>query len=211
MLVTSPPRPEIFFCQSLVLMALIGLAMAIIAENLPRRPWLAFAVPIALAAILVFEPFDYRHTEPQSQPLRKAYERLRPYESLINRPGVVTLYSRWELKHYIGHGDNVGVVYDNVMADWPSQESLAVTLDRRRIDLFFLDRNGMRLFDQSHPAPSGYSSTKQKSEAGRHFIANHTPAPAGCSFSEYARRIDSRWVVGETAGNGDGNTIFPEE
>ncbi|HZK80620.1 MAG TPA: hypothetical protein VFC46_06120 [Humisphaera sp.] len=151
MLITSPPRPEIFFCQSLVLMALIGLAMAIIAENLPRRPWLAFAVPIALAAILVFEPFDYRHIEPQSQPLRKAYERLRPYESLIDRPGVVTLYSRWELKHYIGHGDNVGVVYDDLISDWPSQESLAAALDRRRIDLFFLDRNGMRRFDLSHP------------------------------------------------------------
>jgi hypothetical protein len=149
-LITSPPRPEIFLCDTICLMAVVGMAAMIISNRFHQPAWSGAIIPIVLIAALIFTPRHFPKTGHQLPPLAEVYERLRPYESLINTSENVCLQSRPEINFYIGHNSGRMPAYQDFHLIRGEGEPLAAALDRQGVTLFYLDRRGVWLFGKQH-------------------------------------------------------------
>jgi hypothetical protein len=171
--VTQHPRPRFFLGLSplttlLAGRALAGLCLALLVLALAglvavRRgpgilaPVLPLFVAGAMAALIVLVPSYYvaqadeNPTQNQRQLLR-TYLALRPYRAYIQRRDTVFLKGAYnlEMRYYLGMAEADTMDY-SVFDEMKPDEGLATFLDRKRINLFFLDNARWSQMESDRP------------------------------------------------------------
>ncbi|HSZ59714.1 MAG TPA: hypothetical protein VK797_28985 [Tepidisphaeraceae bacterium] len=132
------PRPSYLFGLTLFVMAVVGLCGAALVD---RWRWTERLAPLMaplmlLAALLV--PSYYKLVS-YGQPVLESYERLRPFESLLSRPGAVFVGAYPQaVQAFVGQG--APDCFDcSIFEQRPGQMGLADFLNARNITVLELD------------------------------------------------------------------------
>jgi hypothetical protein len=140
---TQRPRPEYLYGLSIFLMALTGMSVAVIAHHWPALKRLSGWMPIIMLMVLLTVPGYYANPKRiQPRRLLELYQRLVPFQNVIARPNTVFLKGEYafDVSGYIGH--RVSQVLDyRVLDEAPADIPLEVFLDKRGINLFYVDGN----------------------------------------------------------------------
>jgi hypothetical protein len=138
-IVTQRPRPSYLFSATLVMMALIGTAVHfLLARNRAVAPKMLAA--IGLPVLLVLVP-SYYDTHRSDRPLYTQYERLLPFTELIADGRNRILFGDYngEFRGYLHLSGERPVTYDyGILKSWQAQQSLDDFLDRRAINMVFI-------------------------------------------------------------------------
>ena len=150
---TQRPRPEYLFGLSLFLMAAVGTAAWIIVSRIPARTSLGGFMTAVMVLPLVFLRSNFQPYFPERTVMWAAYERLLPFEHIIENPKVVYLDGGFamDIVNYIGKGNGKSLFYEDTFADWQNGETTAQFLDRKGVNLFYLDEKEFEVLEPKHP------------------------------------------------------------
>jgi hypothetical protein len=138
---TQRPRPSYLFSLSVLVMAWTGMSVYIIIRRFNWLKRFSAAMPLAMVGLILAAPCYFQnpaHRHPQR--LRLVVERLKPFQAVIASPQTVFLKGEYahEARNYLGRG--VGVSYGYSLLDkWNSDISLDTFLEKRGVNLFFVD------------------------------------------------------------------------
>jgi hypothetical protein len=138
---TVRPRPSYLFQLSVLLMAITTMAAFVILArwNWPTR--LGRAMPLVMAGAFLAVPSYFgepAHRPPQR--LHALIQCLRPFQELIASPHTVLLKGEYpeEVRNYLGHGACKSYSY-SLLDDWSGDVPLDAFLEKRGVNLFYLD------------------------------------------------------------------------
>jgi hypothetical protein len=142
---TQRPRPSYLFSLSVLLMAWTGMSIFIITRRFNWLSRVSVAMPLAMVGLVLAVPSYFQNPVHRDSPrLHLLVERLKPFQALIASPQAVFLKGEYseEVRNYLGRG--VGVSYGySLLDEWSADIPLATFLEKRRVNLFFIDESLM--------------------------------------------------------------------
>jgi hypothetical protein len=141
-IITQRPRPSYLFPLTLFLMAVIGSAVYVLFEQRRLLPLKALAV-IGIPLLLIFVPSYYsKHRSDRN--LYVSYERLRPFQSLLSKPGNKLLLGDYagELMGYLRLTRTD--LHRGPLPSGQQPQSIEQFLDAQKINVLFVQPRMMR-------------------------------------------------------------------
>jgi len=132
------PRPSYLFSVTLVLMGIIGMAVNILLSPRGQRLAKALAVVGVVVLIVVVPSYYVRHRS--DRPLYAAFERLRPFGSIIETKGNKVLFGDYngELRGYLHLRRNDSTYDYGLLKSWQPPQRLEHFLDEKQVNVAFI-------------------------------------------------------------------------
>lgn len=160
-ILTQRPRPSYLFAGTLVVMAVTGAAMHVLATSLRAERMVAVAaVAGGILLIIVVPPYYSGHRS--DRPLYGHLRRLEPYAAMLRKPGDRILfgdYSR-ELTNYLWLPGASSFDY-GLLSSWDRRQDLDEFLDGKDINVVYLQP---RMMDALRNAPEARRLLGQSAE-----------------------------------------------
>jgi hypothetical protein len=173
-ILTQRPRPSYLFSLSVALMALVGLAAAVVLRTaFGKRRVGGFAVAAAIA-LIALAPLRYRHDPVRDRYLLHLYRRINSISDLVadGRAVFVVRHYGTEIAHYVGRGHPRGIEHSGWL---PSDQVFLDRLEAEGANLFYVDD---RLANELGPSSVFY---------GRR------PGPPGWELVCFGEETRGRW------------------
>jgi len=140
--VLQRPRPAYIYPLTFLVMALVGLSVALIVGRLPGWRGQRLLVPLAMMAVVALAPRYYDdplHVRPQT--VLAHYESLRPHGDLIRNPATVFLMGDYvhEIAIYLGADRGQTRPYA-ILDGYRGAERLDEYLANRGVTVFYVDK-----------------------------------------------------------------------
>lgn len=150
-ILTQRPRPEYLYCVTIFLMSVIGTSFWIIVSRWSSPRWLKVILPVFMVALIICMPNYY--SDKNKRPMLQLYNQLRPFKEYIDKPNTVFLSNGLgTLVSYLGlHHLPKALMIKDVLSDISPNESLVQALNKKKINLFYLDENSLNEFESKMP------------------------------------------------------------
>lgn len=153
-ILTQRPRPEYLYFLSIFLLSMIGMSLWIILSRWSIPRWLKSILPLIMITAIFWTPSYYKSKEPMS--MLNIYEHLKPLKNLIDKPKIVFLSNGYpEVIFYLVQSHNKFdvpklLMLGDVLSSRRDNESLIDLLNRKGINLFYLDETGINELENIH-------------------------------------------------------------
>jgi hypothetical protein len=137
-ILTQRPRPDYLYALTFVLMLVIGTGLQVLTNRWARAVEICSLV-IGIATLLLIPPYYPAHAD--GRPAKAAYERLRPYRSLLDAlPGDIVIGDyAVELSNWIGLSRGRQTVLDyRSLPGWGPQTDACAKMDCRRVSALYV-------------------------------------------------------------------------
>lgn len=138
---TQRPRPSYLFTLSILMMALTGMSIFVMAHRWRIAKRLPGWAPLSMLVVLLVTPNYY--ADPTHRPPRfllNHYRKLAPFQEIITQPDTVYLgkFPVDIVQNYLGHGEPKAVD-ENLLSQAPGSPAWAAFMNSKGINLFYMD------------------------------------------------------------------------